>query len=48
VASGNGAEAEYEGSLTRDGETRLSCECRIPETNGLISDNWPPPEEPSP
>lgn len=39
VANGNGA--EYDGSLTRDGEIRLSCECRIPETNGLISDNWP-------
>lgn len=39
TATANGA--EYDGVLTRDGEERVSCECRIPETNGLISDNQP-------
>ncbi|MCW5851756.1 MAG: M23 family metallopeptidase [Anaerolineae bacterium] len=36
VASTTG---EYDGILVRAGERRESCECRIDETNGLVSDN---------
>jgi LasA protease len=30
---------EYDGAMSRAGETREACECRVEETNGLLSDN---------